>query len=79
MKYIDICNFYLFIFRKRGKEGERKGERYQCVIASHVLPTGGGTQACALDWDQIGHPLVCRPKLNQQSYSSQGHFWNMYF
>ena len=31
---------YLFIFRDRGMEGERKGEKHQCVVASHMPPTG---------------------------------------
>ena len=31
--------FYLFIFRERGREGEREGEKHQCVLASHVLPS----------------------------------------
>ena len=33
--------FYLFIFRERGREGEREGEKHQCVVASHVAPTEG--------------------------------------
>ena len=32
--------FYLFIFRQSRKEGERKGEKHQCVVASHMPPTG---------------------------------------
>ena len=32
--------FYLFIFRERGREGEKEGEKHQCVVASHVPPTG---------------------------------------
>ena len=32
--------FYLFIFRQRGKEGEREGKEHQCVVASHAPPTG---------------------------------------
>ena len=32
--------FYLFIFRERGREGEREGEKVQCVVASHMPPTG---------------------------------------
>ena len=32
--------FYLFIFRQRGREGEREGEKHQCVIASRATPTG---------------------------------------
>ena len=31
--------FHLFIFRERGRKGERKGEK-QCVVASHLPPTG---------------------------------------
>ena len=36
--------FYLFIFRQRGREGEREGERHQCdrekhqSVASHMCP-----------------------------------------
>ena len=30
----------LFIFRERGREGEREGEKYPCVVASHMAPTG---------------------------------------
>ena len=50
--------FYLFIFRERGR---RKGEKHQCEVASPALPTG-----------DLAHPLVCRPTLNQLSYTSQG-------
>ena len=30
----------LFIFRQKGREGEREGGKHQCVVASHALPTG---------------------------------------
>ena len=30
----------LFIFRERGRELEREGEKHQCVVASHMPPTG---------------------------------------
>ena len=33
-------DFYLFIFRDRGMEGERKGEKHQCVVASRTPATG---------------------------------------
>ena len=29
------------LFRERGREGEREGEKHQCVVAPHVRPTGG--------------------------------------
>ena len=31
--FFKILNFYLFIFRQRGKEGEREGEKHKCVVA----------------------------------------------
>ena len=48
--YILLKNFY-FIFRQRRREGERKGGKPQCVVASHTPPLGTwtATQACALN------------------------------
>ena len=34
--------FYLFIFIEKGREGERKGEKHQCVVASHAPHIGVG-------------------------------------
>ena len=31
---------FLLIFRERGREGERKGEKHQRVVASHMPSTG---------------------------------------
>ena len=36
--------FYLFIFRQRGREGEREGEKHQCVVASLAPLSGTGPQ-----------------------------------
>ena len=30
----------LFIFREKGREGEREGEQHHCVVASHMPPAG---------------------------------------
>ena len=35
-----LKRFYLFIFRQRRREGEREGEKHQCVVASHTPLTG---------------------------------------
>ena len=35
-----IFLFLKFIFRERRTEGEREGEKHQCVVASHTFPTG---------------------------------------
>ena len=54
--------FYLFIFRQRGKERKREGEKHQCVVASHAPPT---------------EDLACNPgmypdwELNQWPFGSQ--------
>ena len=51
-----------FIYRERGRKGEREGEKHQCVVSSHTPPTGdwAATQARALTGNQIGDPLVRR-------------------
>ena len=47
---------YLIIFRAKGREGERKGEKHQCVVASRIPPTG----------DLAHNPDVCPDwELNQ--------------
>ena len=41
MSYLGFfLRFYLFIFRERGRERERKGEKHHCVVASYMPPTG---------------------------------------
>ena len=30
----------LSLLLERGREGEREGEKHQCVVTSHVFPTG---------------------------------------
>ena len=53
---------FIFIFRQRGREGEREGKKHQCVVASRAPPTGG---------------LACNPGMcpdwesNQQPFGSQ--------
>ena len=45
--------FYLFVFRERGREGEREGEKHQYVVASHMPPTGNpaGNPGMCPDWE----------------------------
>ena len=72
---MSICfqRFYLFYFqRKVGREKER--EKYQCVVASQVAPTGD--LACNPDmfpdWKSNWQPFGSQPVLNPLSYTSQG-------
>ena len=53
---------YLFIFRDRGREGEREGQKHLCVVAPRTPPTAH---------------LACNPGMcpswqwNRQSFASQ--------
>ena len=65
----------LFIFRERGRQGERERERNINVwlpLARPLLGTWPATEACALTRNPTGDPLVHRPALNPLSHTSQG-------
>ena len=65
----------LFIyFRERGREGEREEEKYQCMVASHVAPTGNLVHNPGMwsDWELNQQPFDSQPELNPLSYTSQG-------
>ena len=50
----------LFIlFLKKGREGEREGEKHQCVAASHVPPTGNLAHNPGMcpDWESNWSPF----------------------
>ena len=65
-----FLRFSLFIFRERGREGEK----YQCVVHSHVAPTGdlAGNPGMFLDWESNRRPPGLQPTLNPLSYTSRG-------
>ena len=49
---------YLFIFRERGREREREGEKYR-LVASNTPPTGGLAHKTGMrpDWESNQQPL----------------------
>ena len=62
LEIVKFLKKILFIyFKERGREGER-GEKHQCVVASHVPPTGDLARSPVIgsDWE-----------LNQQPFGSQ--------
>ena len=60
--YSLFSNLYLFIFRQRGREGEKEGEKHQCVVASQVPPTG----------DLASNPGMCPDwELNRRTFDLQ--------
>ena len=71
--FVPYFSFYLFIL-ERGREGEREGEKYQCVVASHVPLVGDLVHNRGLcpDWESNRRPLVHRLMLNSLSQASQG-------
>ena len=64
----------LFIFIERVREGERKGEKHQCVVASHMAPTGDLARNPGMcpDWESNQRPIGSQPVLNPLSRTSQG-------
>ena len=61
--------FYLFIFRERGREGEREGKKYQCAPPKGDL---AGNPGMGPDWESNQRPFGSQPALNSLSYTSQG-------
>ena len=74
MLFTYLFKFYLFVSREQIREGERDGEKHQCVVASHTPPTGD--QACnpgmRPDWKSNQRPFGRRPALNPLSHTSEG-------
>ena len=56
--WIFLKRFYLFTFRERGRKGEREGEK-QCMVASHVSPTGDLARNPGMcpDWESNPGPF----------------------
>ena len=63
---------YLFIFTQRGREGEREGEKHQCVVASCALPMGdlARNPDMCLTGNRTSDPLAHRP-VNQIHWTTE--------
>ena len=70
--FLSFLRFYLFIFRQRGREGEReRNSNVWFPLARPLLRTWPATQACALTGNRTGSPSVHRTALNSLSHTSQ--------
>ena len=68
-----FLRFYLFIFRQRGKVGERG--KHQCVVASHMPPTGDLARNPGMcpDWELNRWPFVSQAGAQStEPHMSQG-------
>ena len=65
---------FIYLFLERRREGEREGEKHQCVVASSTPPAGdlAQTQACALTGNRTRDLLVRSLALSPLSHTSQG-------
>ena len=60
-----VSNFFkkyfilFYFFRQREKEGEREGDKHQCVAASHTPPTGDLAHNPGMrpDWESNQRPF----------------------
>ena len=54
-----LKRFNLFMFRGRGREEEREGEKHQCVVASHAPPTRdlAHNPSMTSDWESNWRPF----------------------
>ena len=72
-----FLRFYLFIFRERGRDGERDEEKHQCVretstdwsrLACLQPGTWPTTQACTVTRNRTGDLLVSRPNQSPEPH-----------
>ena len=74
-----FSKYFIYLFLERGREGEREGEKHQCVVVSHVPTTGD--LACnpgmCPGWESTCNVLIHRLTLSPLSYTSQGHFFSL--
>ena len=78
MKYIHMSEnsfFYLFIFRQRRREGEREGEKHQCVVASHMSSPGdlAHNPSMCPDWESDLQPFRSQASTQSTQPHQPGH------
>ena len=57
--YLLFKKYFIYLFSERGREGEREGEKHQCVVASHALHTGdlASNQGMCPAWESNRQPF----------------------
>ena len=69
--------FYIFIFIESGREREREGEKYQCVVVSHVPAAGdlASNPGMCPDWDLNWWPFGSQPSIQSTETYQPGHIF----
>ena len=70
-----LKDFIYFNFIQGGTEGEREGEKHQCVVASHASPTGDldSSPGMCTNWESNWQPFGSQATLDPLSHTSQGY------
>ena len=71
----------LFIFRERGREGEREGEKYQCAVVSQVATTGdlAPNPGTCPDWESNQRPFGLQAGGQSTELHQPGQFFKQSF
>ena len=50
---------FIYLFKEKGREREREGEKHRCVVASFTPPTGdlAGNPGICPDWESNQRPF----------------------
>ena len=72
LEILFFLNFYLFIFRERGREERERNISVWLPLTCPPLGTWPENQACDLNGNQFGDPLLPRPMLSPLSHTSKG-------
>ena len=71
--FLSCLFFKFYLFLEKEREWEKEGEKHQCVVDSHMAPTGD--LACkpgmCPDWESNRQPFGSQPVLNPLTYTSQ--------
>ena len=66
---------FIYSFLERGREGEREGEKHQCVVASHTPPTGdlAHNPGMSPDWESSWRPFGSQAGTQSAEPQQPGH------